>query len=55
MYKPLGEPVPCTVPHYHPGATKIRDRTLAFMIEELQTRLRQAAARITPMTKETSS
>lgn len=41
----LHEPVPCTVRHYHQGAAKIRDRALALMVEELETRLRQAARR----------
>lgn len=39
----LHEPVSCTVREYHQGATKIRDRALVLMVEELETRLLNAA------------
>lgn len=39
----LPAPVPCTVREYHQGATKIRDKALLLMAEELEARLRQEA------------
>lgn len=35
----LHEPVPCTVRHYHQGASKVRNQTLELMQEELERRL----------------
>jgi hypothetical protein len=35
----LHAPVPCTVREYHQGATKIRDKALLLMAEELEARL----------------
>ncbi|WP_333821720.1 hypothetical protein [Pinisolibacter sp.] len=37
----LHEPVRCIVRHYHQGASAVRDKALALMAEELETRLRE--------------
>jgi len=39
----LHEPVPCIVREYHQGATKIRDRALVLLSEELAARLHKAS------------
>lgn len=40
----LQDPVPCTVRHYHQGASKIRDRVLRLLADELESRLRRTAS-----------
>jgi hypothetical protein len=38
----LHEPVPCTVRHYHQGASRFRDKALVLMVEELESRMKKA-------------
>lgn len=38
----LHEPVPCTVRHYHQGASRFRDKALVLMVEELELRMKKA-------------
>jgi hypothetical protein len=42
----LHEPVPCTVRHYHQGASKIRNQALALMQEELERRMKGGRAKL---------
>ena len=41
----LHEPVPCIVWHYHQGASRIRNRALELMQQELERRLNKARLR----------
>jgi hypothetical protein len=38
----LHEAVPCIVRHYHQGASRIRDKALLLMVEELDSRMKEA-------------